>query len=65
MSKLKSEPHQQECSNPGYDDHWTCPGCYEDLPTRRTGTVTCTGCDRKVECTLDTQPVCVARLVEG
>lgn len=61
---MSGKPFAMELSNPGHDDRWTCPGCYADLPNRRTATVTCQSCDRTVVCTLDSQPVCVATLVD-
>jgi hypothetical protein len=61
MTALR-EPFSQECSNPGYDDRWTCPACYQDLPTKQEGTFTC-DCGHKVSCTLDMHPVCIASLV--
>lgn len=58
-----SEALSRELTNPGHDDRWTCPGCYQDLATHSEGTFTCENCERQVECTLDSQPVCRASLV--
>jgi predicted amidophosphoribosyltransferase len=57
------EPMDTETRNPGHYDRWTCPGCYADLPNKREGTVVCSVCNFTVECSTDTQPVCVATLV--
>lgn len=56
------EPPAQECSNPGHDDRWTCPGCYSELGDVGTGPHKCGICDRTVHCSIEQQPVCVASL---
>jgi uncharacterized Zn finger protein (UPF0148 family) len=50
------------CRNSGRDDYWTCPGCYADLFGVGTGTHTCPTCEREIECEIEMEPVCVARL---
>ncbi len=52
------------CSNPGFYNRWTCPGCYNDLPDKKEGTVTCEECGNKVKLTLDHDPVCRSEIVE-
>lgn len=65
MSKRPSyEPHSESCSNPGRDDYWTCPACYHDLGDVGRGRHTCPECERELECTLDSEPVCTTALVE-
>lgn len=56
------EPHDTECSNPGRDDYWTCPGCYHDLGNVGAGTHWCPECGRCVICTVEHHPACHARL---
>lgn len=63
MGRPSYEPMAQECSNPGRDDYWTCPGCYHDLGCCGTGTVTCPECERTLICTIEHQPVCKAEIV--
>lgn len=60
-----SSPFAQRCSNAGFDDRWTCPGCYTDFPVMRAGTAICGTCGRTVECRLEYEPVCVAVLVDA
>jgi transcription elongation factor Elf1 len=48
------------CSNTHYDDRWTCPGCYEDLPTTIPGRATCGNCGAKLKLSLEMVPECVS-----
>lgn len=57
------EALSQTTSNPGHYDRWTCPGCYEDMPNKTTGVFPCPRCERKVTCSLEDQPVCIASLL--
>ena len=61
-------PYADNCCNPGFDDYWTCPGCYADLRAENgfsEGDATCLKCGRELELTVETQPMCVATLKEG
>ncbi|MBL3569887.1 hypothetical protein BV509_00865 [Rhodovulum sulfidophilum] len=64
MTGLNEEPIDTSCSNPGRDDYWTCPGCYHDLGDVGEGRHTCPECGRGIDCAIDIQPVCVARLAD-
>lgn len=64
MRIASAEPMADECSNPGRDDFWTCPGCYTDLGCIGEGDHTCPHCDRDITCTIEHQPVCTTRLRE-
>ena len=59
------EPFAQECSNPGFDDRWTCPGCYDDLEIKEPGNIICKKCGSSVDCKLEYQPVCKSELAES
>lgn len=60
---MKDKPFEARCSNSGFDDRWTCPGCYEDLDEKRTGHVTCPKCKRLLLLSLEYEPVCVAEII--
>lgn len=57
-------PYSDKTSNAGFDDYWTCPGCYSDLHGIGEGIHTCPNCKRVIECTVETQPVCHCELSE-
>lgn len=59
---MPGEPHATECSNPGHDDRWTCPGCYEELGDIGIGRHDCPKCGRTLQTSVEMQPVCVTRL---
>jgi hypothetical protein len=59
------EPLATHCSNPHRDDFWTCPGCYGDLGNVGSAIIVCAECGHKVECTVEYEPACHARIVEG
>lgn len=61
MTKPNGEPFDTICSNPGQDERFTTPCCYEDI----TDDVdTCPKCGRTVVCEVEYQPVAVCRLAE-
>jgi hypothetical protein len=60
-----SERFDDETSNPGWDNKWTCPGCYADLLNADHGVKTCPCCHRKLILEVRQQPVCVATICEG
>ena len=62
MSRPSYEPMTEECRNPGRGDNWTCPGCYHDLGDVSWGTHTCPECERRIVCSIEVEPVCVATL---
>jgi len=49
----------ETCSNPGYDNKFTCPACYHDFNGRQNK---CPGCGADVVCVVEQQPVCVCTL---
>lgn len=57
-----SEPLSTQCSNSGFPDRWTCPGCYTDFVGVKEGNNKCANCGRMVVCTLEYEPVCFSRL---
>lgn len=62
---MAEDPIATECSNAGYDDRWTCPGCYEDIDGASSGsTYVCRKCGNSVACTLEYQPVCHSRITD-
>ena len=49
------------CMNPGVDDRWTCPECYEELGCPGVDEEhPCPNCGEMVLTTLQHQPVCVS-----
>lgn len=50
----------ETCSNPGYENKFTCPDCYHDF----SGVMTkaCPGCGAELHCRVEQQPVCVCEL---
>ena len=60
-----AKPISRRCSNTHFDDRWTCPGCYNDLPNKREGAVVCTACGASVTCTLERVPECVSEIVDA
>jgi hypothetical protein len=63
MPNDKEEPFEMDCSNPGFDDKWTCPGCYKDLGNVGHGNeITCEDCGCVVKCSLYMQPVCLSEV---
>jgi len=59
-----SERYDDECSNHGWNEKWTRPGCYEDFSEKEECVATCSRCGRKSELSLESQPVCVAVILE-
>jgi hypothetical protein len=49
-----------ECSNPGHDNRFTCPNCYEDF--KGVSTKECPACKSELHCEVITQPVAVCTL---
>lgn len=60
-----TEPLSTSCSNPGFDDRWTCPACYADHHGRLEGRVVACECGHSFKATLDTQPVCCSDLIDS
>jgi predicted amidophosphoribosyltransferase len=58
-------PFSDRCSNQGFDDRWTCPGCYSDLEGAVRGEMTCPHCEARLDLSVDYEPVSVARLIAG
>ncbi|WP_226783154.1 hypothetical protein [Oceaniglobus trochenteri] len=58
------EPLSDHTSNPNRDDYWTCCACYTDLYNIGEGTHTCPACGHVLECSIEMEPACHARLVE-
>lgn len=56
------KPFEEECSNPGHTDRFTCPGCYHDFVGLH---VHCAKCGRAIVCAVEYMPVAVCRLAEG
>lgn len=50
----------EQCSNPGYEDKFTCPACYHDF--NGISTTACPGCGAQIQCRREQQPVCVCEL---
>lgn len=51
-----------KASNPGHDDRWTCPACYQDMPVKFPTSCTCK-CGARVQLIREMQPVCTAILI--
>lgn len=64
MTRTPEPPLSTSCSNAGFYDRWTCPGCYDDLPNTGEGTFICERCGNTVECTLERQPICQSRIAD-
>jgi hypothetical protein len=60
---MKHTPFETELRNPGHDDRWTCPSCYQDMPNKTQGTLVCPNCKFTIECSIEQQSVCVAKLM--
>lgn len=58
-------PFQDRCKNAGFDNRWTCPGCYADLIGARAGEATCSSCGSRLQLSVDYEPVSVAQLISG
>mgnify|MGYP001060213772 CR=1 FL=1 len=58
------EPYDTRCTNPGLEDRFTCPGCYEDHFGDPEEITRCEKCKRKLRCSIETQPVAVCELAE-
>lgn len=56
-------PFQDRCENAGFDNRWTCPGCYADLIGARAGEATCSSCGSRLQLSVDYEPVSVAQLI--
>lgn len=56
-------PLSDKTRNNGFYNRWTCPACYDDLPDKEPGLVTCPSCKARVELTLDYEPVSIATLL--
>lgn len=52
-----------ECSNPNRDDHFTCPGCYNDLGDIADDLVRCPKCEAAVIGAVVQTPSASARLL--
>lgn len=61
---MSDKPFAQSCSNPGMEDHFTCPGCYQDHVGAPSSITRCTKCGRPLHCYVDSQPVAVCELAE-
>lgn len=59
----QQDPHADSCSNPGRDDHFTCPGCYDDVPSSGGEIVECSGCGAWLRTEIEQQPVATARMI--
>lgn len=64
MSYRDEDAFEQRCTNPGYEDRFTCPGCYEDHHGVPSSITSCTKCKRPLRCTVEQQPVAVCTLVD-
>lgn len=58
------QPYSDHCSNPHRDDYWTCPACYHDLGNVGRGHHICPKCQTELDCTVEYEPACHARIVE-
>ena len=56
--KMKAE-WGDRCSNPGYEDKFTTPCCYEDVDEDATH---CPECDAPIFCAVEQQPVAVCTI---
>lgn len=56
--------YSQRCSNPGREDVFTCPGCYEDHHGAASSITSCTKCGRALRCYVEDQPVATCELAE-
>lgn len=54
----------ERCTNPGFDDRFTTPCCYADLPDGGEGPARCPECGAPVICEVEQQPVAVCRIAE-
>jgi hypothetical protein len=53
-------------TNPGVDDRFTCPNCYEDHTGILEDTArACDGCGVTLRFSVEQQPVAVCEIVEG
>jgi len=50
----------ESCSNPGYDNRFTCPACYHDFEDAKAKE--CPSCKVALHCAVEQQPVCVCTL---
>lgn len=53
---------QDEARNRGFDDYWTSPCCFADIPEKIPGVHDCPDCGRKVTCTVEHEPVALAKI---
>lgn len=52
-------------TNPGFDDHWTCPNCYADFSgSQHEDTIVECACGAHLRCTVESQPVCRTTCVD-
>lgn len=58
-------PFQQRCSNPGQEDRFTCPGCYEDHHGVASSITSCSKCGRALRCYVEQQPVATCELADA
>lgn len=51
----------ERCTNPGQDERFTTPCCYEDVDESATE---CPKCGAPIECTVEQEPVAVCTIRE-
>ena len=56
------KPFEQRVTNPGFEDRFTCPGCYHDHRGAPSAVTKCERCKRPLRCSIERQPVAVCEL---